>query len=79
MIRVCAIIILAASISPALADPLYCSTWQGIRTCSSPDGYTSTEMQWQGRTSGQDSDGNHWTTSWWLGIDITTVEQPPER
>ena len=28
-----------ASIDPALAQPLYCSVWQGIRTCSSPGGY----------------------------------------
>ena len=69
----------AAISATAHADPVYCSTWNGIRTCSSPGGYTSTEMQWQGRTNGQDSDGNRWTTSWWLGIDITTVEQPPER
>jgi hypothetical protein len=28
-----------------------------------PDGYTTTELQWQDMTFGQDSDGNHWTTS----------------
>ena len=32
---------------------VYCSTWQGIRTCSSPDGYVSHETQWQGVTTGQ--------------------------
>ena len=30
-----------ACASPAPADPLYCSTWQQITTCSSPDGYLS--------------------------------------
>jgi hypothetical protein len=30
-----------ASSSPALAGPLTCSTWQGIRTCQSPGGYVN--------------------------------------
>jgi hypothetical protein len=42
----------------AHAAPLYCSMWQGIRTCQSPHGYVSHETQWQGMTFGQDSDGN---------------------
>jgi hypothetical protein len=58
--------------------PIYCSTWQGIRTCSSPDGYRSTEWDRDGMTIGQDSDGRRWTTSRWQGIEMTTVE-PPER
>jgi hypothetical protein len=45
---------------PALADPLTCSTWNGIRTCSSPGGYTWTEWQWQGLVTGQDGAGDRW-------------------
>ena len=60
------------------AETVTCSTWQGLRTCSSPSGATSTEWQWQGMTFGQDSDGNRWTTSRWQDREITTVT-PPER
>jgi hypothetical protein len=72
-------VVLVQGTDPLDAAEITCSTWQGLRTCSSPSGALSTEWQWQGMTFGQDSDGNHWTTSWWLGIDITTVNQPPER
>jgi hypothetical protein len=58
-----------------VAAVLTCSTWQGIRTCISPNGYTSTESQWQGMTFGQDSDGNRWTMSRW-GDTAITVERP---
>jgi hypothetical protein len=58
------------------ADPLYCSTWQQITTCSSPDGYVSHESQWQGVTSGDDNQGNRWTTSRWRDTTITTVTPP---
>ena len=64
---------------PAHAEPLYCSMWQGIRSCSSPSGYTSTETQWQGMTTGQDSDGNRWTTSRWRDETITTVKRPGQE
>jgi hypothetical protein len=37
-----------AIIAPALADPIYCSTWPPITTCSSPGGYVSHETQWTG-------------------------------
>ena len=47
-----------ASITPALAETVTCSVWNGVRTCSSPGGYTSTETQWQGLVTGQDGDGN---------------------
>jgi hypothetical protein len=70
---------LAPSMTPALADTLYCSTWRGIRTCSSPDGYVSHESQWQGMTTGDDNRGNRWTTSHWQGFTTTTVTPPPER
>jgi hypothetical protein len=66
-------------ISPALADPLYCSTWQDIHTCSSPDGYVSHETEWQGLISGDDNQGNRWTTSRWRDFTTTTVEPRPER
>src|SRR5208337_4140924 len=46
-----------ASIDPALAQPLYCSVWQGIRTCSSPGGYVSHESVWNGITTGDDNQG----------------------
>jgi hypothetical protein len=62
---------------PALADPLYCSTWQGIHTCSSPDGYVSHETQWQGRTNGWDNRGDTWSTRRWRDNETTTIT--PER
>jgi hypothetical protein len=58
------------------ADPLYCSTWQQITTCSSPDGCVSHESQWQGVTRGDDNQGNRWTTSRWRDTTITTVTPP---
>ena len=58
---------------------IYCSTsFQGYRICTSPDGRSSTEWEWQGMTVGQDSDGNRWTTSRWQGITTTTVTPTPE-
>ena len=39
------------------SQTLTCSEWQGIRTCSSPDGYVSHETQWQGFTIGDDNQG----------------------
>ena len=60
----------------AFAVVLYCSTWQGITTCSSPDGYLSHQWDRDGMTIGQDSDGRRWTTSRWQGIETTTVEPP---
>jgi hypothetical protein len=64
---------------PVVADPVYCSVWQGIRTCSGPDDYHSTETQWQGLVTGQDSDGNRWTRSRWRDIETTTVAPRQER
>jgi hypothetical protein len=63
----------------ALADPLYCSRWQGLTTCSSPDGYVSHETQWQGRTNGWDNRGDTWSTSRWQDFETTTVERPERR
>ena len=39
------------------SETLTCSTFQGIGTCSSPDGYVSHETQWQGFTIGDDNQG----------------------
>ena len=63
---------------PLDAETLTCSTWQGIRTCSSPDGYVSHESTWNGITTGDDNQGDHWTTSTWMDSETTTVE-PRER
>jgi hypothetical protein len=60
----------------ALADPLHCSRWQGLTTCSSPDGYVSHETQWRGRTNGWDNRGDTWSTSRWQDFETTTVERP---
>ena len=65
------------TVAPASAQPITCSTWQGMRTCTSPDGYVSHETQWQGMTSGSDNQGNRWSTSKWLDNETTTVT--PER
>jgi hypothetical protein len=66
------IIVTAASIGPAFADTLTCSTFAGVRTCSTPDGYVSHELQWQGRTNGWDNQGDTWSTSQWQDREITT-------
>jgi hypothetical protein len=69
-------IVIIACITPALTETLTCSTWQGIRTCSSPDGYRSTKWDRDGMRFGQDNRGERWTTSRWMGIDTTTVSSP---
>ena len=70
-----AIIVAAAlaSMTPASAETLTCSDWQGIRTCQDGHGYISRETQWQGFTIGSNSEGARWTTNRWQGIDTTTV------
>ena len=68
-----------ASMTPASAETLTCSTWQQITTCQDGHGYVSREHEWQGRTYGDDSDGNHWSTSRWQDREITTVTPPPDR
>jgi hypothetical protein len=70
-------VIIVVMIDPALADPLYCSRWLDITTCSLPGGYVSHETNWQGRTNGWDNRGNRWSTSRWQGIE-TTTGRPPE-
>ena len=61
------------------AETLYCSTWQGVRTCTSPDGYVSHESTWNGITTGDDNRGVRWTTSRSMGIETTTVRQRQDR
>ena len=69
---------LAPSMPAVRADTLYCTDWQGIRTCTDTHGYVSHESQWQGMTIGDDNRGNRWSTSRWQGMDTITVT-PPER
>ena len=78
-VTVTAIIIAAlASMTPAsAAETLRCTTsFQGYRVCQGPDGYRSTEWEWQGFTIGDDNRGDRWSTSRWQGIETTTVERP---
>jgi hypothetical protein len=77
LMRTLIILAIAAliGISPALADTMTCSTFAGVRTCSSPDGYLSHESTWNGITTGDDNQGNRWSTSRWRDID-TRVERP---
>jgi hypothetical protein len=67
MIMRAAIIVAAAlsSMTPASAETLTCSDWQGIRTCQDGHGYISRETQWQGFTIGSNSEGARWTTNRW--------------
>jgi len=74
MIRAVVIATVLVQSSGALdAGPLYCSTWQGITTCTSPDGYRSHESTWNGITTGNDNQGDAWSTSRWRDTTITTV------
>jgi hypothetical protein len=49
-----------------------------IHTCSSPGGYVSHETTWNGITTGDDNQGNRWSSNRWQGIETTTIT-PPER
>jgi hypothetical protein len=69
----------ALTIVPASAETLTCSTWQGMRTCTSPGGYVSHESTWNGFTTGDDNRGDRWTTSRWQDREITTVTPRQER
>jgi hypothetical protein len=55
------------NIASALAEPVYCSVWNGIRTCSGPGDYVSHETTWNGITTGDDNQGGEWTTFRWRG------------
>jgi hypothetical protein len=76
MIRSAPIIVALVGVSPALADPLYCSTWQQITTCLGPDGYVSHEWDRDGMRFGQDNQGDTWSTSRWRDTTITTITPP---
>jgi hypothetical protein len=78
IIATLAIVIAALiGVSPALADPVYCSTsFQGYRVCQDSQGYRSTEWDRNGMTFGRDSDGRRWSTSRWRDMETTTVERP---
>jgi hypothetical protein len=74
------IIIALMAAAPASAQTVTCDAmFQGYRVCQGPDGYRSTETQWQGITTGRDNRGNEWTTSHWNGLETTTVRRRPER
>jgi hypothetical protein len=78
MIRSAPIIVALIGVTPALAGPVYCSTWQGITTCQGPGGYLSQEWNRDGMRFGDDNRGDRWTTSRWRDTTTTTVE-PPDR
>ena len=60
-----------------IAIAIFCAaSFQGYRVCDDGHGYRSTEWQWQDQTIGQDSDGNHWTSSRWRDGEITTGTAP---
>jgi len=70
--------VLTHSTTAVGSETLTCSTFAGVRTCSSPGGYTSHESTWNGITTGDDNQGNRWTTSRWRDNETTTIT-PPER
>ena len=72
-------LLIALTITPASVQPLTCSTWQGMRTCMSSDGYVSRESTWNGITTGEDNQGDRWTTSRWQDRQIITVTPRQER
>jgi hypothetical protein len=74
-----ALIVIAALTPPAVAEPVYCSVWQGIRTCVGPGGYVSHQTTWNGITTGDDNQGGRWTRSDWQGREIITVTHRQER
>ena len=76
MIRSAPVIAALIGVSPALAQPLMCSTWQQIATCQGPGGYVSHEWDRGGMRFGDDNQGDRWSTSRWQGIETTTVTPP---
>jgi hypothetical protein len=64
----------ALAAGPAFAtETIYCSTWQGVRTCTDSSGYVSHESTWNGITTGSDNRGDTWTTSTWQDHETTAV------
>jgi hypothetical protein len=50
---------------------LYCSVWQGVKTCSGTDGYLSRESRsFQGYIIGSDNQGAKWTRWKWDGFEV---------
>ena len=43
--------IVVFNIASTSAEPVTCSTWNGIRTCTGPGGYVSHETTWNGITT----------------------------
>jgi hypothetical protein len=68
-----------ASVIPAVAESVYCSTWQQITTCAGPGGYVSHETTWNGITTGDDNRDGKWTRSEWQGREIIAVTPRQER
>jgi hypothetical protein len=67
---------LAHSTTAMGSEPLYCSVWQGIRTCQGPGGSVSHETESMGRTNGWDNQGDTWSTSRWRDMETTTIKRP---
>ena len=64
----------------AIIAVLFCTTsFPGYRVCDDGHGYRSTEWSRDGMRFGQDSDGNHWTTSRWQGVTTTTITPPHQK
>jgi hypothetical protein len=82
MIGIAIIVIIAAVLAHSTtavgSETLTCSVWQGIRTCSNSSGYVSHESAWNGITTGDDNQGNRWTTTRWM-VTTTTTVTPPHR
>jgi hypothetical protein len=60
-----AVVGVIAAHNPSLAAPVKCTTWQGVTICTDPGGYVSHESTWNGITTGDDNQGDRWTTSTW--------------
>jgi len=64
--------IVVFNIASTSAEPVTCSTWNGIRTCTGPGGYVSHETTWNGITTGDDNRGGKRTSWRWRDIETTT-------
>lgn len=53
-----------------------CTEWNGIRTCTGPGGYRSTESTWNGITTGRDNNST-WKSWNWNGRN--TIQVTPKR
>ena len=64
-----------AGVLPASAGTLHCSEWNGIRTCTGPDGYRARESTWNGITTGEDNRGTTWRKTEWQGNETIDVRR----